>query len=115
MIYLGNAFSLQMVEFPATINVREVFPCDVPDAVSVIGHVDTAAVVSSILGREVPANRASIKLAQGDVLYVAQVMGGRLPEGATTIPAGMEIKFLMVSYTDTIRPKGDKNEEISKV
>lgn len=98
MIYLGNAFSLQMVEFPATINVREVSPCDVPaDCVSCIGHADTAAVVSNILGRDIPANRASIKLAQGDVLYVAQVMGGRLPEGATTIPAGMEIKFLMVS------------------
>lgn len=98
MKYLGNAFSLQMVDFPSAINVRDVSPCDVPeDCVSCIGHADTAAVVSGILRREVTVNRASIKLAQGDVLYVAQLMGGRIPEGSTTIPDGMSIKFLMVS------------------
>lgn len=98
MTYLGNAFSLQMVDFPSTINVREVSPFDVPaDCVSCIGHADTAAVVSGIIGRKITVNRASIKMAQGDVLYVAQVMGGRLPEGSTTIPDGMSIKFLMVS------------------
>lgn len=87
MKYLGNAFSLQMVDFPATINVREVSPCDVPeDCVSCIGHADTAAVVSNILGREFPANRSSIKLDRGDVLYVAQVMGGAPPRGCNRDP-----------------------------
>ena len=64
---------------------------------SVIGHQDTANVVSAILGIPVDMNRMSVKLESGDILYVAQVTGGRLPEGATTIPEGMEIKFLKVT------------------
>ena len=97
-IYLGNAFSLQMLpELPAEVSVVEVDPAEVPaNAVSVIGHADTAAVVSSILGREVPANRVSISLEPGDILYVPQLMGGRLPEGATTLPEGFTLKFLRV-------------------
>lgn len=96
--YLGNAFSLQMLtDDHMIINVSPVDPTAIPeDAVSVIGHADTAAVVSNILGRKVEMNRASIKLAPGDELYVAQLTGGRLPEGATTIPEGMEISFLRV-------------------
>ena len=96
--YLANAFSLQMLsKLPATVNVNEVNPTEVPaDAVSVIGHADTAAVVSNILGREVPANRVAITLQPGDILYVAQLVGGRLPEGATTLPEGFTLKFLRV-------------------
>lgn len=95
--YIGNAFSMQMVEAPAVIGVEPCDPAAIPeDAVSVIGHKDTAAVVSTILGREVPFNRASITLTPGDVLYVAQLTGGRLPEGATTIPSGMQMTFLKV-------------------
>ena len=97
-VYLGNAFSLQMLtELPANVSVVEVAPAEVPaDAVSVIGHPDTAAVVSSILGKDVPANRVSIALEAGDILYVAQLMGGRLPEGTTTLPEGFILKFLKV-------------------
>jgi len=97
-VYLSNAFSLQMLtHLPASISVIEVDPAEVPaEAVSCIGHADTAAVVSSILGRDVPANRVSISLEAGDVLYVAQLMGGRLPEGATTLPEGFTLKFLRV-------------------
>ena len=99
--FLGNAFSLQMLKaFPADISVAEVAPTEVPaDAVSVIGHPDTAAVVAGILGRDIPANRVSIALEAGDVLYVAQLMGGRLPEGATTLPEGFSLKFLKVEVS----------------
>ena len=97
-VYLGNAFSLQMVADNAIICKVEVSPEQVPvNAESIIGHKDTAAVVSTILGREVPCNRASVMLTDNDVLYVAQVVGGRLPEGATTIPSGMEIKFYRIT------------------
>ena len=97
-VYLGNAFSLQMVADNAIICKVEVSPEQVPvNAESIIGHKDTAAVVSTILGREVPCNRASVMLSDEDVLYVAQVVGGRLPEGATTIPSGMEIKFYRIT------------------
>ena len=97
-VYIGNAFSLQMVADNAIIAKVEVSPEQVPvNAESIIGHKDTAAVVSTILGREVPCNRASVMLSDEDVLYVAQVVGGRLPEGATTIPDGMELKFYRIT------------------
>ena len=97
-MYLRNAFSLQMVADNAIICKVEVAPEEIPtEAVSIIGHADTAAVVGSILGRNVPCNRASVMLDDEDTLYVAQVVGGRLPEGATTIPDGMEIKFYRIT------------------
>ena len=97
-VFIGNAFSLQMVADNAIICKVEVSPEQVPvNAESIIGHKDTAAVVSTILGREVPCNRESVMLTDNDVLYVAQVVGGRLPEGATTIPSGMEIKFYRIT------------------
>ena len=97
-VYIGNAFSLQMVADNAIIAKVEVSPEEIPtEAVSIIGHADTAAVVSTILGRDVPCNRASVMLSDEDTLYVAQVVGGRLPEGATTIPDGMEIKFYRIT------------------
>ena len=97
-VYIGNAFSLQMVADNAIICKVEVSPEQVPvNAESIIGHKDTAAVVSTILGREVPCNRASVMLSDEDELYVAQIVGGRLPEGATTIPDGMEIKFYRIT------------------
>ena len=97
-VYIGNAFSLQMVADNAIIAKVEVSPEEIPtEAVSIIGHADTAAVVSTILGRDVPCNRASVMLDDEDTLYVAQVVGGRLPEGTTTIPDGMEIKFYRIT------------------
>ena len=97
-VFIGNAFSLQMVVDNAIICKVEVSPEQVPvNAESIIGHKDTAAVVSTILGREVPCNRASVMLDDEDTLYVAQVVGGRLPEGATTIPDGMELKFYRIT------------------
>ncbi|MBO4812890.1 DUF1874 domain-containing protein [Candidatus Saccharibacteria bacterium] len=65
---------------------------------SVVGHLDTANVLTTLLGVEVQQQRVSVRLeSPEDVLYVAQVTGGRLPEGATTLPAGIELKFLKVS------------------
>ena len=98
-ILLGNAFSLQMLDLTQgqNIKVTPIQPIDVPaDAISVIGHQDMAVIVSNILGRPVAFNRVTSRLAQGDVLYVAQYTGGRLPEGATSLPAGADIKFLRV-------------------
>lgn len=97
--YLANAFSIQMLSLdaPTTVSVTPVLPGDIPeDAESCIGHADTAAVVSDILGRKVEMNRANVALNAGDVLYVAQLIGGRLPEGSTTLPDGFTLKFLKV-------------------
>ena len=92
--FIGNAFSLQMIkDFPATVKVTECTKEEAlsPDNVSVVGHQDTA----NVLG--VAFNRVSVKLAKGDVLFVAQVVGGRLPEGCTTLPDGYSFKFLKVT------------------
>jgi hypothetical protein len=87
--YLANAFSLQMIKAPCTVKITETesFP---PEAQSCVGHPDTA----KILGVE--CNRINVALEEGDVLYVAQLQGGRLPEGATTLPEGFAFKFLKV-------------------
>lgn len=93
-IYLGDAFSLQMLdEFPAdvmkvsSVTKEEVYKADF---VSVVGHPDTANVL------QVPFNRVSVKLRKGDTLYVARLMGGRLPEGCTKLPEGYSFKFLKI-------------------
>lgn len=93
--YIANAFSLQMIdEYPVAILVTEItgdeFRAQYDTATSVIGHADTAAVLA------LPCNRVSIKLHGGDVLYVAQLQGGRLPEGSTTLPEGFLFKYLRV-------------------
>lgn len=89
--YIANAFSLAMLDGKAhTITVVPV--TDFPkDAVSVVGHPDTAAVLG------VSYNRTNLKLSKGDVLYVAQLLGGRLPEGATTLPDSFSFQFFKVT------------------
>ena len=102
-VFLGNAFSLQMLDCikPAMVCVTPVSVDDIPHNVhSVVGHVDTATVLSDMLGFPVAFNRESVRLVPGDTLFVAQVTGGRLPEGSTTLPDGFSIKFLRVSLVD---------------
>lgn len=104
MVYVSNAFSLQMVGAKevylhvAPITVEEVRKIiDTADGfTSAIGHADTAAVVSDMLGKEVAFNRINVSLEKGDILVVAQIMGGRLPEGSTTLPDGFTIQFMKV-------------------
>ena len=67
------------------------------ETVSAVGHPDTAAVISNIIGKEVAPNRISISIEKGDVLYVAQLIGGRLPEGCKTLPEGFKMKFYKVT------------------
>ena len=103
-IILCNAFSVQMLSglsdwgTPVTFTLlsldkaKEILSNGFTSA---IGHEDTARVVSNLLGIDVPTNRVSISLeSDEDTLIIAQVMGGRLPEGSTTIPEGMEIRFI---------------------
>ena len=89
--YLCNAFSLQMVQgFPCHIKIEEIeeLPSNLTSAV---GHPDTA----NVLG--VPCNRINVTVTKGDVLYVAQLQGGRLPEGSTTLPEGFSFKLLKIT------------------
>lgn len=104
MIYLGNAFSLQMLD---TTKMTQVIITPVSsdevahtDFMSVVGHTDTAAVLTDMLAVPVVCNRTNVRLQIGDVLYVAQVTGGRLPEGATQLPEGFSLTFLRVELAE---------------
>ena len=92
MIYVGNAFSLGMVPRDLLGRVR-LTPCEAPAVAGLtycVGHADTAAVLG------VPMARISVVLNEGDVLYVAQLRGGRLPEGTTTLPEGFGFDWVRV-------------------
>lgn len=119
MIYVGNAFSLQMVQ-DCTVRIEAVTKLDVQLAIDevrfkselqfCIGHADTAAVACSELNNgyrylgnsanklklEEVFQRRNINLRQGDVLYVPQVIGGRLPEGCTELPEGVRMQWRKV-------------------
>jgi hypothetical protein len=93
--YIGNAFSLGMVPRHLLAFVR-LSACARPDTAgltSCVGHADTAAVLG------VPMARISVTLQPGDVLYVAQLRGGRLPEGATTLPEGFGFDWIRVEVS----------------
>ena len=81
-VYIGNAFSLQMVakENLSKILLRPVNKIlDVQKMVSIVGHAD---------------------INPGDVLYVVQLIGGRLPEGTTALPKGFEFEWISVEVTE---------------
>jgi hypothetical protein len=99
-MYLLNAFSAGMLAgFPANISFEEV---SAEAAVALlgtgftsgVGHENTAAVFHSLLGINVPMNRATFSLTGGDEAIIGQYYGQRLPEGATTLPEGATIKWL---------------------
>lgn len=87
-----------MIEnFPATVVVEPVEIQEIPaDVMSAIGHPDTAAVVSDLLGRKIDPNRVNVSLTKADTLFVFQLLGGRLPEGATKLPENFTFKLLKV-------------------
>ena len=99
-MFLLNAFSLNMLGGNADIIVREVTQrvaaSLATSCTSAVGHADTAAVFSSVLGVAVPCNRATVALKEGDVALVGQYSGPRLPEGATSLPEGAAIKWMVV-------------------
>lgn len=75
----------------AQIISESIFKQEMDDNVkSIVGHEDTA----NVLG--VPMNRENITLDDDDVLLVAQLNGGRLPEGATTLPDGFSFTYYIV-------------------
>ena len=100
-VIIANAFSLQMVGESALISVSPATPGEVTSVckdgfTSAVGHADTAAVISERLGFAVPANRINVALQPGDILFVGQLTGGRLPEGCTSLPEGFTLSFRRV-------------------
>ncbi len=100
---ISNAFSLNMLSnLTAKINSNELLLEEVKNILlsdgvdSAVGHPDTAKVFSSVLGIEIPMNRATVQLHSGDTILVGQYIGPRLPEGATELPQGSTIKWAIV-------------------
>jgi hypothetical protein len=111
---LLNAFSANMLaEFPSSVSFAEITAREAKLALmcaaeaegnvefvrSAVGHADTAAVFSTVLGIPVPCNRVNVSLKPGDAAIVGQYIGPRLPEGATTLPEGATIKWLLTEVT----------------
>ena len=108
-MYLLNAFSANMLaDFPISVTFTEIsaaaarlilvgFEADGDSWESAVGHPDTARVFESVLQDVlVPCNRVSLTLQAGDFAILGQYSGPRLPEGATSLPEGAEIKWLLV-------------------
>ena len=106
---LLNAFSANMlVDLPSTVTFTDIFAHEARNLLlaesdgeeevrSAVGHADTAAVFSAVLGLAVPCRRETVRLASGDSAIIGQYFGPRLPEGATALPAGATIRWLKVS------------------
>lgn len=111
MLYLLNAFSANMLaEFPASVNFAEVTADQARLALmcaseeegeadfvsSAVGHADTATVFGVVLGIPVECRRVNVVLGRGDGAILGQYIGPRLPEGATALPEGAAIKWMIV-------------------
>jgi hypothetical protein len=102
-VILSNAFSLQMLTLEVEKEIK-ITPISQEltkkilfnGFISAIGHQDTANVLTNILAVQVDNNRINVNLNEDTVLIVAQVVGGRLPEGSTELPKGFKIKFVKV-------------------
>ena len=97
---LCNAFALKMADPENKLVVAfesealtedEAKALDLKELESFVGHEDTAAVLG------VEFRRKALSLHEGDVFYVAEVMGVRLPEGCTTLPEGFKLMFKRVT------------------
>ena len=98
---LLNAFSLNMIDGgDADVTIRQVSEKAAAslavNCTSAVGHADTAVVFSNTLGVPVACNRATVTLKDGDLALVGQYSGPRLPEGATCLPEGATIKWVVV-------------------
>jgi hypothetical protein len=125
MIYLCNSFTLSMISpslltegvsiKASPISLGEVKALLQQGFVSAVGHESTAKVLSSLLGTEVPFNRAQISIKEGDVIVSFQFLV-RLPEGKVlgddevfALYNEGKIKFFRV---EVILPTEGKLEEV---
>ena len=102
-ILITNAFSLNMlVSLTANVKTEELSVPQVKEALSGdfesgMGH--STELVSEILGMDIPVNRSSNKIQDGEAVLVAQYVGPRLAEGAIQLPEGATLKFIKVTVT----------------
>lgn len=100
--FLANALAPSMIADPtARLDFAEITletaRALAADAVSHVGHADTAACFADALRRPVEQSRASLTLSVGDILLIGQIVAGRLPEGATTLPENVRFRWLRIT------------------
>ena len=86
-VFLLNAFSLQMLEGDSTVKFTEVSR----ETVFSTGHWEERPFNDE---GGIPTDNGTEMFWESD--YVAQLQGGRLPEGSTTLPEGFSFKFIKV-------------------
>ena len=103
--FITSSFSLNMLAV-MTANIRAIEISEAAAASlmaesggipSAVGHSDTAAVMSAALGAPVPMARVTVTLNAGDRILVGQYSGPRLLEGATTLPEGATLRWVIVT------------------
>ena len=106
-MYIINAFSFNMINgFPCTVNAKEIsldeacYLANEGNIISGVGHASTAAVFSTLLGINIPCDRRNISLNSEDVALGGEYYGPRLEEGATELPQGATIKWLLVDFNE---------------
>lgn len=104
-LVVANAFSIGMLNaLPNPVNIRFTKislglakqlaqDCEI---LSIVGHKDTSAVFSHILGKEIPHNRVNYTWDGSSILLIGQFKG-RLPEGATTLPKDAAIEWYNIT------------------
>ena len=85
--FIGNAFSLSMIEGDAKLKVLEInakIASRILDFgfTSVVGHESTAEVFARLLDQPIKMNRVTVHLSEGDLIIIGQLKE-RLPEGKT--------------------------------
>lgn len=100
---LLNAFSFNMIaSYPTTVIASEVGLEEARELLaggfeSAVGHEDTARVFETELRLPVAWQRRNVSLSRGAGAIVGQYRGPRLPEGATQLPEGATIQWLLVT------------------
>lgn len=99
---ITNAFSINMLSMDSDLKFSRLKETEARwiaenfQHSSAVGHADTAAVLSTVLGVDVPMNRTTLQMEHGVALLVGQYKGPRLPEGATALPEGASIEWWLV-------------------
>lgn len=103
MVYLTDTFSLDMLPtLPCFLKVQRLSVGQVremlPQARSMVGRLQMAALYSEVLGEEIQRRRDEPKpwLLVGDRVVVGEYRGPRLPEGAMELPKDASIHWQSV-------------------
>ncbi len=104
-VHLLSAFSANMLPDPGSyvVEVLQLSGDEISGlatgAKSWVGHASTAALFSTVLGRPVEHRRDTLTLVDGDVALLGQYRGPRLPEGATELPEGAELRWYRITVS----------------